>query len=352
MECYHLPHQTIPILIDHLMTLATVIAPHAKGEKSFTYAPVAHSRDVVLEYNRTLLSLKKFFLPPVEQLLSYSIRNQTVSETVAEPVERIFFAVHSYEMQAILRLDHNMLEGHPEKNYITRRTGARFVGISFEPDEFHFSRSVGIRVEEMGGFDLFLNKVGEDYHLFVITDAGEKMLTGFQELAPVKSAGMFERHFKNKIKYHYNRLPEVLDHVYQSEVWQKVAGRCVGCGACNLTCPTCYCFDVMDTLDLSVQSGERSRRWDGCLLTPFAEVAGGENFRDKFSQRLRHRIYRKFKYITDSESTPWCTGCGRCTAYCPAGISITEIINDLIIDFQQQQYAKTNVKTTMTESGI
>lgn len=343
MECFHLAQKAVPELIEHLKKIAPLYGPHRKGEKSYSFERVTNSGDVVLDYNRTLLSLKKYFLPPTERLLRFSIQKQKVEEEDIKPEKRIFFGVHSYDMQAILRLDHNMIEGHPESGYILRRQDAIFIGISFEPDEYHFSRSVGIRVEEMEGFDLFLNKVDKDYHLFILNKRGSELLKGFNKLKEVKEIVRFERNFKNKIKYHYNRIPEVFEHVYHSEVWHKVAQRCLGCGTCNLMCPTCYCFDVTDDVALDIQSGERLRRWDSCMLTPFAEVAGGENFRDKYEQRTRHRVYRKFKYITDREGVPWCVGCGRCTAFCPAGISLTEIVNDLIQEYEHQQYAKTGV---------
>ncbi|NOZ04423.1 MAG: hypothetical protein GXO92_07470, partial [FCB group bacterium] len=67
----------------------------------------------------------------------------------------------------------------------------------------------------------------------------------------------------------------------------------------------------------------------------FAEVAGGENFRAALSARQRHRVYRKFKYITDVTGDPWCVGCGRCTAYCTADISIVEIVNRLCEEYEQ-----------------
>jgi NAD-dependent dihydropyrimidine dehydrogenase PreA subunit len=53
---------------------------------------------------------------------------------------------------------------------------------------------------------------------------------------------------------------------YDSHAWEKRADKCYSCGSCNLVCPTCYCFDVLESVDISLNSGERTRRWDGCLL--------------------------------------------------------------------------------------
>ena len=73
------------------------------------------------------------------------------------------------------------------------------------------------------------------------------------------------------------------------------------------------------------------------MLRGFTEVAGGEIFRDELAARMRHRIYRKFKYISDITNEPWCVGCGRCTIFCPAGISIVDIVNRLVSDYDKQQ---------------
>jgi len=96
-----------------------------------------------------------------------------------------------------------------------------------------------------------------------------------------------------------------------------------------MVCPTCYCFDVFDELTLDMQTGEKKRHWDSCQVAPFTEVAGAEIFRKETSSRVRHRIYRKFKYITDHYGRPFCVGCGRCIRACPAKISISEVVNDL-----------------------
>ena len=109
---------------------------------------------------------------------------------------------------------------------------------------------------------------------------------------------------------------------------------------------------MVDNVDLKLTDGSRDRHWDGCLLSSFAAVAGGENFREKLASRQRHRIYRKFKYITDKTGDPWCVGCGRCTAYCTAGISIVEIVNKLSDEFEQTHLRKSYAPTEHKLQGV
>lgn len=336
---YFFDKETTYKFIDFLKTKAEVIAPHRKGEKSFSYETVESAKDVEFVYPRTIQPLKKYFLPPRETLLKFNTKENDFKRDDISEKKRIFFAIHSYEMQGIKRLDFSFSQGKPELNYLVRRKNALFIGISFIPDAYHFSESVGIPIEKFDGFCLFFQPIENGFLVIEIDDMGKELIAefgnGFSLNIPM-DIKKTQTPFKARIKYHYNRLPQIFEYVYKSKVWDKVASKCLGCGTCNLLCSTCYCFDVRDEVEMDIESGVRQRFWDSCMLKPFAEVAGGENFRDKLSNRTRHRLYRKFKYITDLSAELHCIGCGRCSKYCPADINIVEIINDLIDDYAEQ----------------
>lgn len=341
---YHLDDQKVKNFLEYLKTRAPVYAPHRKGGNSFTFQQVNNVENVVLDYTRTIQSIKKYFQPPKETLLNFNMETNEYQKPEIKEEKRIFFGVHSYDMQSVRRLDYSFYKGNPESNYIIRRQQAIFLGINYTPDEYHFSKSVGIEIEELDGFSLYLYKIEDGFIIFEVDEKGKELIEGFGQATLINNLPFEkkEKNFKNKIKYHYNRVPQVFDHVYNSKVWDKIAEKCVGCGTCNLLCPTCYCFDVSDEIELDAKTGSRDRVWDGCMLHGFAEVAGGENFREKLELRNRHRLYRKFKYITNQSGLIHCIGCGRCSAYCPAGISLTGIVNDLIEDYEAQQ-EKSNI---------
>ncbi len=326
--------------ISFLSDRAKVIAPCKKGENSYSFEYIQNPDEVVFDYPRTIQPLKKFFLPPRETLFNFNTRENSFSEPDIESEDRIFFGVHAYELQGLLRLDHCFEEGHPEYNYLRRRENTLFIGISYTPDDWHFSRSVGIEIEKLEGFCLYFEPLDSGFLVFIVNEAGKNLVELFGKGAEIdndENFALVEKNFRVKIKFHHNRLPQVFENVYYSKVWEEISRKCLGCGTCNLLCPTCYCFDVRDEIELDATTGKRERFWDGCMLNSFALVAGGENFRDPLSSRTRHRLHRKFKYLADSAGDLFCVGCGRCSKYCPAKINIIDIINDLIGDFAGQQ---------------
>ena len=53
-------------------------------------------------------------------------------------------------------------------------------------------------------------------------------------------------------------MPRLLEKSYEHPIWEEKAERCYSCASCNLVCPTCYCFDVYDDVDWTLQV-EKSR---------------------------------------------------------------------------------------------
>ena len=50
---------------------------------------------------------------------------------------------------------------------------------------------------------------------------------------------------------------------FEDPHWPAWSARCLGCGACAFTCPTCHCFDMVDEGD-AVGRAPRVRNWDAC----------------------------------------------------------------------------------------
>ena len=121
-------------------------------------------------------------------------------------------------------------------------------------------------------------------------------------------------------------IPMLMDAFHEDGFWDELGGRCLSCNACANVCPTCYCFDIRDTLDPGGASGRRERVWDACTSPQFAMVAGGHNFRATPAARGRHRMYHKLNGFLATHDRSLCVGCGRCAVACKVDISPIEVL--------------------------
>lgn len=112
---------------------------------------------------------------------------------------------------------------------------------------------------------------------------------------------------------------------FNDEIWESVASGCIGCTGCTRVCPTCTCFTTEEEHD-APHSGTRVRVWDSCQSVGFTRNAEWHNPRTRTSA-VRYRIYDKLKYIGERFGLSGCTGCGRCTAVCPAGIDMLDLVS-------------------------
>jgi Fe-S-cluster-containing hydrogenase component 2 len=118
-------------------------------------------------------------------------------------------------------------------------------------------------------------------------------------------------------------VPSLLARNLEHPRWDTVAARCLSCANCTMVCPTCFCSTVEDTTDLSGQHAERWRVWDSCFSLDHSYVHGG-SVRPSTRGRYRQWLTHKLSTWHDQFGTSGCVGCGRCIAWCPVGIDLTE----------------------------
>jgi sulfhydrogenase subunit beta (sulfur reductase) len=323
-----------------LMERYEVVGPKRKPEaEQFYFAPLEEVGELRLGYPTTLLSPKKYFQPQEETLLRFDATTDPPAvEPVTEAPARVIFGVHPCDINALWLLDAVFSDDPQDVNFLGRRQRAMVAGLNcLTPcDEHAFCADMGTH-EAKTGYDLLLTDLGEAYFIDSATERGQELVgaadlpdatnTEFARLQEVRAAkaSAFAKKFPFDTKY----LPDILEESWDSLIWEATGRRCFSCGACNMVCPTCYCFNVFDAVDLSLVQGERQRVLDGCMLEGFARVAGGENFRSERGDRLRHRIFRKGKYLIEKYGRPGCVGCGRCDRVCLVKISSQEIYTQI-----------------------
>jgi sulfhydrogenase subunit beta (sulfur reductase) len=190
-----------------------------------------------------------------------------------------------------------------------------------------------------GGYDLMMVDIGDKFILHINSEKGEKLIKDPSYIREASHDDMAclekvreekKKIFKEEFRGSLTAVYDAFDRGFNSATWQDVGRRCVACGNCTAVCPTCYCFDTLDDIDLSFNQGTRYRIWNSCQMDDFAKVAGGEDFRKGRDARQRHRYYRKFKYPVDKFNRYFCIGCGRCTRTCMAEINLVETVNSLL----------------------
>ena len=325
--------------VDGLAAGARVIGPRAQQDK-FAFDVIRGSDELRLDYDVTILPPRQFFQPACETLLKFGPATGYQSCVDEQPF--VLFGVHPYDIVAIRQMDAVFAQDNADIRYIRRREAATIVAADVQRESSHvFAGWMGTsHVED--GFDVLITKIGESYLVDGRTEKGKNLMAGIRGAADAGPEDLKAREKvwksnrqrlrKHTLKAEPARWPALLDAGYDHPVWKEKAERCFSCGSCVLTCPTCYCFDVRDDVDWSLQAGARVRVWDGCMLSDFAKVAGNHNFRKDKAARFRHRYYRKGKYVPSKTGGQIaCVGCGRCATACVAKIANpVEVFNRLM----------------------
>jgi len=333
-----LDKEAVAPLVEALMADYRVVGPQARGSK-FAFDPIEDPADLRLDYDTTILPPKKVFQPQQERLATFTMGEDPEVEPVIEVEPTVLLGMHTCDLHALNLLDEAFTEDYPDAHYLSRREETLIVSMEcLEPcDDESFCRSMGTLTADEG-FDLHLTDLGQVFAVEIGSEAGAQLLSDYAD-APEATADEVQhkeeqqaskvKHFADRLNFDADELPGLLGDAYDHDHWEELEERCFACGSCTNVCPTCYCFNVVDEVNLGLTEGERIRHWDSCQLAEFARVAGGENFREDRGARQRHRFLRKGKYLFERFGALGCVGCGRCIRTCPASISILKGFNTI-----------------------
>ncbi|HJW65471.1 MAG TPA: 4Fe-4S dicluster domain-containing protein [Candidatus Bathyarchaeia archaeon] len=320
-----------------------VIGVKAKRDK-FVFAPLENAGELRLDYDVTLLPPKKYFFPQRETLFTYNIASGLSTKNPAEIRRTVIIGVHPYDIIALLHMDEIFRETKSDPYYFEKRNSSIIIGVNIQKmSKWCFAPVMGAGTTEYG-YDIMLTDLGNRYAVSMGSEKGEELFSQYAKnvtdalARDVQLVGQKKREImhmpQQKFEFPTELIPELLRKNYEeSSFWEKHSETCLACGSCVLVCPTCYCFDVKDNPDLTLESGERVRTWDGCLLEDFAKIASGENFRPTRPTRYRHRYFKKGKYLYDRFGFISCVGCGRCSSNClPDIANPVALFNDMYRD--------------------
>ena len=304
-----------------------------------TYRLVQRDDDALFGFAAPAGTWKRYLFPPRTVLWRAQRANGTVqfTETFEAPPPRALLGVRGCDLAAIAVQDRVLLDGrYADQEYRSRRERLFIVGVNCsDPAATCFCTSMGTGPAVGGGADLVLTELDPGdparhrFLLRVVTGRGREMAERLErrdardEDLAAAAAVSDDAARRMQRSLDTDGLPELLSASREHPRWDDVAARCLSCGNCTMQCPTCFCSDVVDEPDAATNSDERVRVWASCFELDYSYVHGG-SVRDTTRARYRQWLTHKLGTWWEQFGTSGCVGCGRCIAWCPVGIDITE----------------------------
>ncbi len=337
MNILKITRQNFNTFITGMQKFGEVHVPKKKSEHSYIYDKMNSPDEIAFEFLRTITPVKKYFMKPVEKLLKYSAETGFIADTEEPDKKIIIFGLHPCDINSIKILDLALSGKYVDPYYFNKRKNTIIFGLGCMPDDKCFCRSMGTD-HVTDGFDLYFVDLNSYFLVNVGSSIGDDFTKEFFDLFEKPEPEDIDEYIERrnyraksfKLSLDVSDLPYILDIERESEIWDELGKKCLCCGSCSMVCPTCYCFNVYDRIDLDGQRGERFRQWDTCLAKDYTLVAGGHVFRKKRSDRVKNRYYHKQHGFVEEYGRPSCTGCGRCIQYCPTKIHVVEVLNKVM----------------------
>lgn len=279
----------------------------------------------------------KRFLFPGRELLG-TVRRDEEDRLVfeapdEEPPRYAILGLRACDLRAVEVQDRVFLGGPvDDASYAYRRRGAFLIGVDCdEPGGTCFCASMGTGPACTSGFDLALTEIEDGFLARAGSPVGEEVL---EAVDPPEATDEQRAEGEARVRRARKRmgrvlatgdLPGLLYRNREHPRWADVAERCLACGNCTSVCPTCFCHDVVDGVNLSGTRATRTREWASCFSEEYSHIVGTE-VRTSREARYRQWLTHKFASWIDQFDTSGCVGCGRCITWCPVGIDVTEEI--------------------------
>ncbi len=274
------------------------------------------------------LQRKSYFSPkeviyPIRETLFYFTDGEIGIPEVED--KGIVILLRPCDINGIDRLDTIFCKNGPHQDfyYKRRRDKVRFFMIECT-EGFENCWCVAMNANRCETYDVAL-RFGDEILADVRNNEFDDDFTTFREKD--FTVGFIE---KNSRQVRVPQVGKVTPDLFEHDMWKEYSARCIACGRCNTSCITCSCFTLQDTaFGTGKKMGERRRRWAGCQIDGFTDMAGGHRFRVKHGDKMRFKTLHKVSDFHRRFGSHQCVGCGRCDDVCPQYISFARCVDTL-----------------------
>lgn len=273
-----------------------------------------------VEFGRKSQFSAKDVVMPVTETLFYFSEDEYKIPKIDE--RKILVFMRSCDIHGLDRIDNVYLRNgsEPDFYYKRLRDKVKIVAMGCE-ESFRNCFCVSFNTNKTDNYSLGIKVDKEDVYIEIKDKEFEDIFNGEKvdfNINFVESNGV------------YVNLPKDMDplKVSQADFWRDYDYRCIACGRCNFSCPTCSCFTMQDIVSVdNPKVGERRRVGASCQVEGFTTMAGGHDVRQKNGDKMRFRTLHKMYDYGKRFGVQMCVGCGRCDDVCPQYISLSTAMN-------------------------
>ena len=320
------------IVYDEIESAAALPVGLRDEQSAGRYRLTERSDDRVFGYTVGPTPWKRYTFPPD---LPIATAHRTGSfgfdQTQLDAPALAFLGVRACEIAALAIQDRVFLGGQfTDEDFRARRKAAFIVAVQCTTSSSTcFCSSMGTGPEVRNGYDILLTEIDEGFVVQAGSPVGAAIVAHLPTRRPTHAETGAAVDSVEAVRTQIGEtlpmagIDQRLKHQLDNPRWGVVAERCVECGNCTMSCPTCFCTSVTERSDMEGRTSVTERQWDSCFDVNFAKVAGGD-FRARPRDRYRQWLTHKFSTWWDQFGSSGCVGCGRCITWCPVRIDVRE----------------------------